>query len=85
MLIFDYYAKKDQDSKNYYIDIEIPNTPEDAKPYTLSLVANPQSGYSETDWSENSWSEMISEEESESTDLTSDPALDTIIYGNFAL
>ena len=83
----DYIALKNHNSGDFSVDIEIPPLPDDKNSYTMSITANPDEGYSETDWSENRWSEtiLITDESPELNELTVEPVIDTIICGNFAL
>ena len=61
--IIKYTAQIDQDSGNYHLDIVIPvSHSDDAESYSIAIAAIPQSGFSETDWSGNRWSTVISED-----------------------
>ena len=57
-----YNAKIDQDSGKYHLDIIIPVSHFDSDSYSIAIAAIPQSGFSETDWSGNRWSTIISED-----------------------
>lgn len=79
----DYSALKDQESGEYVLDVDIPIIEES---YTFSIAVSPDITYSDSDWSDNIYTESTSEEPVEEPIITiEDVIVKELQFGTIAL